>query len=55
MAVGPGQEYGDPYGDRARPSEIADAGALLVRPGGFVALRHASAATDAGALLPDAP
>jgi 2,4-dichlorophenol 6-monooxygenase len=29
-------------------------GALLVRPDGFVAFRHASAAQDAGELLSDA-
>ncbi|MEU0407762.1 FAD-dependent monooxygenase [Streptomyces griseorubiginosus] len=54
VVVGPGQEYEDPYGDWARLSEISDAGALLVRPDGFVAFRHATAAPDAGALLSDA-
>jgi 2,4-dichlorophenol 6-monooxygenase len=52
--VGPGQQYEDPYGDWARLSEISDAGALLVRPDGFVAFRHATAAPDAEALLTDA-
>ncbi|GAP51111.1 FAD-dependent oxidoreductase [Streptomyces azureus] len=54
VVIGPGQEYEDPYGDWARLSEISDAGALLVRPDGFVAFRHASAAPDAGELLADA-
>ncbi|MFJ4974115.1 FAD-dependent oxidoreductase [Streptomyces coeruleorubidus] len=54
VVIGPGQEYEDPYGDWARLSEISDAGALLVRPDGFVAFRHASAAPDAGELLTDA-
>lgn len=53
MVVGPGQRYEDPYGDWARLSEISDAGALLVRPDGFVAFRHATAAPDAQALLTD--
>ncbi|MEU6357683.1 FAD-dependent monooxygenase [Streptomyces sp. NPDC047072] len=54
VVVGPGQEYEDPYGDWARLSEISDAGALLVRPDGFVAFRHATAAPDAPELLADA-
>ncbi|MGX1365651.1 2,4-dichlorophenol 6-monooxygenase [Streptomyces canus] len=54
VVIGPGQQFEDPYGDWARLSEISDAGALLVRPDGFVAFRHASAAPDAGALLADA-
>ncbi len=54
VVVGPGQQYEDPYGDWARLSEISDAGALLVRPDGFVAFRHATAAPDAEALLSDA-
>nr|WP_202458936.1 FAD-dependent monooxygenase [Streptomyces sp. SID5464] len=54
VVIGPGQEYEDPYGDWSRLSEISDAGALLVRPDGFVAFRHASAAPDAGELLTDA-
>ncbi|WP_030245997.1 MULTISPECIES: FAD-dependent oxidoreductase [unclassified Streptomyces] len=54
VVIGPGQEYEDPYGDWARLSEISDGGALLVRPDGFVAFRHASAAPDAGELLADA-
>ncbi|MCZ0991537.1 FAD-dependent oxidoreductase [Streptomyces diastatochromogenes] len=48
VVIGSGQEYEDPYGDWARLSEVSDAGALLVRPDGFVAFRHASAAPDAG-------
>ncbi|MFH9586388.1 FAD-dependent oxidoreductase [Streptomyces luteogriseus] len=51
VVIGPGQQYEDPYGDWARLREIPDAGALLVRPDGFVAFRHASAGTDAGELL----
>lgn len=54
VVIGPGQRYEDPYGDWARLSEISDAGALLVRPDGFVAFRHATAAPDAEALLSDA-
>ncbi|MFI2205579.1 FAD-dependent oxidoreductase [Streptomyces sp. NPDC020192] len=54
VVIGPGQEYEDPYGDWARLSEVSDAGALLVRPDGFVAFRHASAAPDATELLTDA-
>ncbi|MFK4105193.1 FAD-dependent oxidoreductase [Streptomyces sp. NPDC019531] len=54
VVVGPGQEYDDPYGDWARLSGISDAGALLVRPDGFVAFRHATAAPDAETLLTDA-
>src|SRR3546814_4604563 len=30
--IGPGQRYDDPYGDFAAASEVADDGALLVRP-----------------------
>ena len=54
VVVGPGREYEDPYGDWARLREVSDSGALLVRPDGFVAFRHASAAEDAAALLTDA-
>ncbi|MEU8972826.1 FAD-dependent monooxygenase [Streptomyces monashensis] len=54
VVIGPGQEYEDPYGDWARLSEVSDAGALLVRPDGYVAFRHASAAPDAEALLTNA-
>ncbi|MEU7965218.1 FAD-dependent monooxygenase [Streptomyces sp. NPDC049097] len=54
VAVGPGQAYEDPYGDWARLREVSDAGALLVRPDGFVAFRHASAAEDAAGLITDA-
>ncbi|MFG3269560.1 FAD-dependent oxidoreductase [Streptomyces luteogriseus] len=54
VVIGPGQQYEDPYGDWARLREIPDAGALLVRPDGFVAFRHASVGTDAGELLADA-
>lgn len=54
VVIGPGQRYEDPYGDWARLSEISDAGALLVRPDGFVAFRHPTAAADAAGLLSDA-
>ncbi|MEU0220585.1 FAD-dependent monooxygenase [Streptomyces sp. NPDC006265] len=54
VVIGPGQRYEDPYGDWARLREIPDAGALLVRPDGFVAFRHASVGADAGELLADA-
>ncbi len=46
VVIGPGQEYEDPYGDWARLSEVADGGALLVRPDGYVAFRHATAAAS---------
>ncbi|MFG2941260.1 FAD-dependent oxidoreductase [Streptomyces sp. NPDC048282] len=51
VVIGPGQEYEDPYGDWARLSEVSDAGALLVRPDGYVAFRHESAAEDAAEVL----
>ncbi|WP_326719183.1 MULTISPECIES: FAD-dependent monooxygenase [unclassified Streptomyces] len=51
VVIGPGQEYEDPYGDWARLSEISDAGALLVRPDGYVAFRHPTASEDAERLL----
>ncbi|MEV8540174.1 FAD-dependent monooxygenase [Streptomyces sp. NPDC051572] len=54
VVIGPGQEYDDPYGDWARLSEVSDGGALLVRPDGYVAFRHADAAENAGQLLTDA-
>ncbi|MFJ4718594.1 FAD-dependent oxidoreductase [Streptomyces luteogriseus] len=54
VVIGPGQQYEDPYGDWARLREIPDAGALLVRPDGFVAFRHASVGADAGELLANA-
>ncbi|MFJ7175424.1 FAD-dependent oxidoreductase [Streptomyces massasporeus] len=54
VVIGPGRQYEDPYGDWARLREVPDAGALLVRPDGFVAFRHASAGPDAEELLADA-
>ena len=54
VVIGPGQEYDDPYGDWARLSEVSEGGALLVRPDGYVAFRHADAAENAGQLLTDA-
>ncbi|MFE6526579.1 FAD-dependent oxidoreductase [Streptomyces sp. NPDC057794] len=55
VVIGPGQPYEDPYGDWARLREIPDAGALLVRPDGYVAFRHPDGApTTAGDLLADA-
>jgi 2,4-dichlorophenol 6-monooxygenase len=53
VVIGPGREFEDPYGDWAGLSEISDAGALLVRPDGYVAFRHADAAVDAERLLTD--
>lgn len=54
VVIGPGRHYEDPYGDWARLSEISDGGALLVRPDGYVALRHADAAENVKHLLTDA-
>ncbi|MER7841038.1 FAD-dependent monooxygenase [Streptomyces sp. NPDC096040] len=54
VVIGPGQEYEDPYGDWARLSEVSDAGALLVRPDGYVAFRHPAAAENAEELLTQA-
>jgi 2,4-dichlorophenol 6-monooxygenase len=54
VVIGPGQEYDDPYGDWARLREVSEAGALLVRPDGYVAFRHADAAENAEQLLTDA-
>ncbi|MFD5542862.1 FAD-dependent oxidoreductase [Streptomyces sp. NPDC127079] len=51
VVIGPGQNYEDPYGDWARLSEVSDAGALLVRPDGYVAFRHPAAAGNAEELL----
>ncbi|MFI6339580.1 FAD-dependent oxidoreductase [Streptomyces sp. NPDC050535] len=51
VVIGPGQEYEDPYGDWSRLSEISDAGALLVRPDGYVAFRHPAASGAAEELL----
>ena len=51
VVIGPGQRYEDPYGDWARLREIPDAGALLVRPDGFVAFRYTSVGADAAELL----
>jgi len=38
----------DPYCSWQRIREIAEAGALLVRPDGYVAWRHAGPVADAG-------
>ncbi|MFD8817700.1 FAD-dependent oxidoreductase [Streptomyces sp. NPDC059627] len=54
VVIGPGQEYEDPYGDWARLSEVADSGALLVRPDGYIAFRHPAAAENAEQLLGEA-
>ncbi|WP_019072698.1 FAD-dependent monooxygenase [Streptomyces hokutonensis] len=53
VVIGPGRQYEDPY-DWARLGEISDGGALLVRPDGYVALRHADAAENGKHLLTDA-
>ncbi|CAM3912891.1 FAD-dependent monooxygenase [Nocardiopsis rhodophaea] len=49
--IGPGQEYEDPYGDWARLREIAESGALLVRPDNHVAFRSFDNAEDAAGIL----
>jgi 2,4-dichlorophenol 6-monooxygenase len=46
VVIGPGHDYEDPYGDWAGVREIADGGALLVRPDNYVAFRHASALNE---------
>ncbi|MCA0144015.1 FAD-dependent monooxygenase [Blastococcus sp. LR1] len=43
VAIGPGQEFEDPYGTWADLSEMDDGGVLLVRPDMVVAARHVSA------------
>jgi 2,4-dichlorophenol 6-monooxygenase len=49
VSIGPGQPIEDPYGTWAELSEIADAGALLVRPDLYVAARHATAPSSPAA------
>lgn len=51
--IGPGQPYADTYGDFSRMSEVADDGAILVRPDMFIGWRAADAAqTKQKELLP---
>jgi 2,4-dichlorophenol 6-monooxygenase len=51
VAIGPGCEVADTYGDWARTSAVDDGGCLLVRPDGYVGWRCASLPDDpAGAL-----
>jgi 2,4-dichlorophenol 6-monooxygenase len=56
VVIGPGRRYEDLYGDWAQVRGIADGGALLVRPDGYVAFRHAGAlpAAEAEAALESA-
>ncbi|BAI96951.1 2,4-dichlorophenol 6-monooxygenase [Sphingobium sp. TA15] len=49
--IGPGQRYDDPYGDFAAASEVADDGALLVRPDIYVGWRARRASATAAADL----
>ncbi len=42
--IGPNQEFVDTYGDFARMTEVAEEGALLVRPDMFIAWRAANSA-----------
>ena len=46
VAIGPGCDYQDLYGDWASLSGITDAGALLVRPDGYVGARWSTPAVD---------
>jgi 2,4-dichlorophenol 6-monooxygenase len=43
VSIGPGERYEDPYGTWAELREIADGGALLVRPDLYIAARHLAA------------
>ncbi len=47
VSIGPGQPYEDPYGTWVELREIADGGALLVRPDLHVAARHIAAPASA--------
>lgn len=49
VVIGPGRRFEDLYGDWAQVRGIADGGALLVRPDGYVAFRHAGALSAAEA------
>ncbi len=51
VAIGPGCGIEDPYGAWADRREIADTGALLVRPDNYVAFRAAAATGDETAQL----
>jgi 2,4-dichlorophenol 6-monooxygenase len=52
--IGTGCDYDDFFGDWANACEIDEAGCLLVRPDGYIALRHAKAARNADGVLGDA-
>jgi 2,4-dichlorophenol 6-monooxygenase len=47
VPIGPGERYEDPYGTWATLREIADGGALLVRPDLYIAARHLAAPASA--------
>ena len=47
ITIGPGCDYEDPFGDWANSSEVADDGAILVRPDQFVAWRAQICSNDA--------
>jgi len=47
VSIGPGQAYEDPYGTWAGLREIADDGAILVRPDLYGAYRVTSAPASA--------
>jgi 2,4-dichlorophenol 6-monooxygenase len=47
VPIGPGERYEDPYGTWAELREIADGGALLVRPDLYIAARHLAAPASA--------
>ncbi|GAB3351089.1 FAD-dependent oxidoreductase [Modestobacter lapidis] len=49
VVIGPGRRFEDLYGDWARVRGIADGGALLVRPDGYVAARFVGPLPDAEA------
>ncbi|TGE01313.1 FAD-dependent oxidoreductase [Methylobacterium nonmethylotrophicum] len=48
VAIGPGRETADPFGDWAALREVTESGAILVRPDGHVAWRARDAAGAAG-------
>jgi 2,4-dichlorophenol 6-monooxygenase len=48
FVIGPGREFGDPYGDWASLSEVTEAGCVLVRPDCCVAWRSQVLTDDPG-------